>query len=318
MEIKKCLLILLLCGMLLLVGCVNETDLSSIDQIESQEDISEEEQTVSMNDSVEKEEAPQGETLAEENIFEEVAIVESNVSLEKTEWWKPKPNTSWQWQLKGTLNTKYNVDMYDIDLFDNSKEAIKSLQNKGIKVICYFSAGSYENWRIDKDDFPNEVLGNTLEGWEDEKWLDISKIDLLVPIMEARLDLAVEKGCNGVEPDNVDGYLNDNGFSLTSQDQLNYNKWFAEEAHKRGLTVGLKNDLDQIPELVNYFDFALNEQCFEYDECETLLPFIEKGKAVFGVEYDLQPAEFCSKANDFNFDWLRMEYDLDGGRIACR
>lgn len=249
---------------------------------------------------------------------EEVQAREINGNTEKTDWWKPEPNTSWQWQLKGILNTGYNVDMYDIDLFDNSKEAIKALHNKGMKVICYFSAGSYENWRSDKDDFPKGVVGKTLEGWKDEKWLDVSKIEVLAPIMRNRLDEAVKKGCDGVEPDNVDGYVNDNGFSLTYQDQLKYNKWLAEEAHKRGLTVGLKNDLDQIPELVGYFDFALNEQCFAYHECETLLPFIKKGKAVFGVEYDLQPEEFCRKSNDLNFDWLKMEYDLDGGRIACK
>ena len=248
----------------------------------------------------------------------EVQTAKINKSLENTNWWEPKPNTSWQWQLMGTVNPNYDVDMYDVDLFDNSKEVIGALQNKGIKVICYFSAGTYENLRIDKDDFPNEIQGNTLEGWEDENWLDISKIELLSPIIQNRLDLAVEKGCDGVEPDNVDGYLNDNGFALTSQDQLAYNKWLADEAHKRGLTIGLKNDLDQIPELVDYFDFALNEQCFEYDECKTLLPFIEQGKAVFGVEYDLQPKEFCSMAIELNFDWLKMEYDLDGQRISCR
>ncbi|MDO8563429.1 MAG: endo alpha-1,4 polygalactosaminidase [Nanoarchaeota archaeon] len=244
--------------------------------------------------------------------------VQTDEESENIFWWKPKPNTSWQWQLKGTINQNYDVDMYDLDLFDNSKEIIHALKNKGIKVICYFSAGSYENWRIDKEDFPNEIQGKILEGWEDEKWLDISKIDVLAPIMKKRLDLAVEKGCDGVEPDNVDGYLNDNGFDLSYQNQLDYNKWLAEEAHKRGLTVGLKNDLEQIPELVDYFDFALNEQCFEYDECETLLPFIEQNKAVFGVEYELQPTEFCNKAIKLNFDWLKMEYDLDGGRISCR
>ena len=248
----------------------------------------------------------------------EVQTPASNESLENTNWWKPNPNTSWQWQLTETLNPNYAVDMYDVDLFDNSKNAINALQNKGMKVICYFSAGSYEDWRIDEGDFPNEVQGETLEGWEDEKWLDISKIDLLAPIMKNRLDLAVEKGCDGVEPDNVDGYLNDNGFDLTYQDQLIYNKWLAEEAHKRGLAIGLKNDLEQIPELVNYFDFALNEQCFEYDECETLLPFIKQNKAVFGVEYELKPTEFCNEAIKLNFDWLKMEYDLDGGRISCR
>ncbi|MEK6898553.1 MAG: endo alpha-1,4 polygalactosaminidase [Nanoarchaeota archaeon] len=288
MEIKKELLVLMFIGILLLGGYTAKKI--------AEDDLSE---PVEANES-------------------ELGEVQTDEDVENIVWWKPNPNTSWQWQLLGTINQNHDVDMYDLDLFDNSKEVINALQNRGIKVICYFSAGSYENWRIDKDDFPNEVQGKTLEGWEDEKWLDISKIDLLAPIMRNRLDLAVEKGCDGVEPDNVDGYLNDNGFDLTYQDQLVYNKWLAEESHKRGLTVGLKNDLEQIPELVDYFDFALNEQCFEYDECETLLPFIEQDKAVFGVEYELQPAEFCSKANELNFDWLKMEYDLDGGRISCR
>ena len=263
---------------------------------------------------------PVAESVVEANNSEpkNVQIAKVDESQKITNWWKPKPNTSWHWQLMGTLNPNYDVEMYDVDLFDNSKAAISALQSKGIRVICYFSAGTYEDWRIDKDDFPKEIRGNTLEGWEDEKWLDVSRIELLSPIMKHRLDLAVEKGCDGVEPDNVDGYLNDNGFDLTPQDQLNYNTWIADEAHKRGLTVGLKNDLDQIPELADHFDFALNEQCFEYDECETLLPFIEQGKAVFGVEYELQPREFCDKAIGLNFDWLKMEYDLDGQRISCR
>ena len=244
-------------------------------------------------------------------------VIEHDERLGNGDWWKPKPNTSWQWQLQGILNTSYDVDVYDIDLFDNSKETIRGLQKKGINVICYFSAGSYEDWRIDKEDFPKEILGETLEGWEDEKWLDVSRIDLISPIMTKRLDLAVEKGCDGVEPDNVDGYLNDNGFYLTYEDQLKYNKWLSEEAHKRNLSIGLKNDVDQISELVDFFDFAVNEQCFQYDECEKILPFIENEKAVFGVEYEIEPEEFCEKAKSMKFNWLKMEYGLDGERIAC-
>ncbi|MBS3083527.1 endo alpha-1,4 polygalactosaminidase [Candidatus Pacearchaeota archaeon] len=297
MKIKRELLVLIFVGILLLGG-------------------------YTVKEIIWSEEPVPAETIenitAEQNVSR-IDVVKTNESKSvNIFWWKPKPNTSWQWQLNGIVNQNYDVDMYDVDLFDNSKEVINALKNKGIKVICYFSAGSYENWRIDEGDFPNEVKGKVLEGWEDEKWLDISKIELLAPIMKNRLDLAVEKGCDGVEPDNVDGYLNDNGFDLSYQNQLDYNKWLAEEAHKRGLTVGLKNDVDQIPELVNYFDFALNEQCFEYDECETLLPFIEQDKAVFGVEYELQPTEFCNKAIELNFDWLKMEYDLDGDRISCR
>ena len=70
--------------------------------------------------------------------------------------------------------------------------------------------------------------------------------------------------------------------------------------------------------MVNDFDFAINEQCFEYNECDMLLEFTQQGKAVFGVEYELDTDEFCDAANDMQFSWLQMEYDLDGGRVSCK
>lgn len=241
----------------------------------------------------------------------------SDMDFVNDSWWVPVVNSSWQWQLQGDLNLSYDVDVYDIDLFDTSKGVIDSLHDRGIRVICYFSAGSFEDWRVDGGNFPDEVLGNGLEGWEGERWLDVSKFNLFGDVMEARLDLAVEKGCDGVEPDNVDGYSNDNGVGFSYSDQLSYNMWIADEAHRRGLGVGLKNDLEQIKDLVKNFDFAVNEQCFEYDECELLLPFVESGKAVFGVEYELGLKDFCEEANNFGFSWLKMDYDLDGGREGC-
>jgi hypothetical protein len=234
------------------------------------------------------------------------------------EIWQPAPGTSWQWQLSGDIDTSLDVVMYDIDLFDTPQSLIDTLHNDGRMVICYFSAGSHEAWRPDAAAFPTEVLGAPLEGWEGERWLDIRQIALLSPIMTARLDLAVQKGCDGVEPDNVDGYTNESGFPLTGDDQLAFNRWLAAEAHQRGLSIGLKNDLAQIPQLVNDFDWALNEQCFEYNECETLLPFIEAGKAVFGVEYTGNPDEYCPHVNGLNFDWLSKHLELDAYRVACR
>ena len=59
------------------------------------------------------------------------------------EWYRPGVTTSWQWQLLGTVNTAYAVDLYDIDLFDTPASLIASLQASGKRVICYFSAGSF-------------------------------------------------------------------------------------------------------------------------------------------------------------------------------
>jgi len=232
--------------------------------------------------------------------------------------WQPRPGTSWQWQLTGTVVTTFDVNMYDIDLFDVPRSVIDELHADGRVVICYFSAGSWEEWRPDARQFPPSLLGKPLEGWPDERWLDIRRLDLLGPLMEARLDRAVNKGCDGVEPDNVDGYANDTGFKLTFQDQLDYNRWLAAQAHARGLSVGLKNDMDQVTQLLPAFDWALNEQCFQYNECHLLVPFVQAGKAVFGVEYELEPAEFCLQAIAMNFDWLRKKWELDAWRRSCR
>ena len=230
--------------------------------------------------------------------------------------WQPEPGTTWQWQLSDEIDTSFDVQMYDIDLFDTPADTIDALKAEDRVVICYFSAGSLEDWRPDADQFPADVIGRPLDDWHGEYWLDIRQLDVLQPIMAARLDLAMDKGCDGVEPDNITAYTNRTGFRLTYEDQLAYNRWLADAAHARGLSIGLKNDLDQVEDLVDDFDWALNEQCFEYEECDLLLPFIEAGKTVFGVEYEGDPADFCPQANALGFSWLMKTYDLTAEIVA--
>lgn len=240
------------------------------------------------------------------------------------DWYQPAVMTSWQWQLSGSLNTSVDVGLYDVDLVETSIAEIQTLQSTGKKVICYFSGGSYEDYRDDADQFVSADLGNTLDGWPDERWLDVRSASIR-PIMLARLDLAVEKGCDGVEPDNMDGYQNDSGFALSADDQLEYNRFIADAAHERHLAVGLKNDLDQVAALVDSFDFAVNEQCFEYDECDALTPFITAGKPVFNAEYLSDYAEggsryaaMCQQSLNLQFSTLVLPLDLDNAfRLSC-
>jgi len=227
-----------------------------------------------------------------------VSIFNSNLlPVTSGSWYKPSINTSWQWQLSGVVNTSYNVDIYNIDLFDSSSSLISSLQASGKKVICYFSAGTYENWRSDKDSFPSSVIGNALIAYPNENWLDISN-ESIAPIMKTRLDLAVQKGCDGVEPDNMDNFTQNTSFSLSANDQLAYNKFIANEARKRGLSVGLKNDLTQVNELEPYFDFAINEQCHEYNECNLLVDFTNANKPIFNAEYKIEYQNNVGNARD--------------------
>jgi hypothetical protein len=232
--------------------------------------------------------------------------------------WHPPLNTSWQWQLTTPVKETVKARMFDIDMFDNDASVVASLHKKGRKVICYISVGTWENWRPDAKKFPKSVLGEDVNGWPGEKWLDISRIDILGPIMKARMDQCQAKGFDGMEPDNVDGYANDTGFQLTYNDQIAYNTFTANAAHARGLSVGLKNDLDQITDLLSTFDWELDEECFYYSECSKLLPFIKAGKAVFEVEYSLPTKKFCPEANSLNFNSMRKHRSLGVYRAACR
>jgi len=225
---------------------------------------------------------------------------------------------SWQIQYSGEMDYSLSVDAYNLDLFDVSAKQISELKERDIFVMCYFSAGSHEDWRSDADNFPPAVLGKSMRGWAGETWLDIRQLEALKPIMEKRLDMAVEKDCDGVDPDNVNGYENDTGFPLTYEDQIAFNLFLANSAHARGLMIGLKNDLGQIPDLLPYFDWLLNEECFSFGECNLLLPFVEAGKPVFVIEYEMSPEEFCSQANEMNFNSLHKNWELDAYRTPCR
>lgn len=233
----------------------------------------------------------------------------------------PEPDSplqaSWQIQYSGELDLSFDVNIYNLDLFEVTSEDIASLHVRGIYVMCYFSAGSWEDWRPDAGLFPEEIIGDNYEGWPGEKWLDVRAINALAPVMEARLNLAAEKGCDSVDPDNVNGFENETGFPISYADQLNYNIWLSETAHNYNLDIGLKNDLNQINDLLPHFDWALNEECFSYDECELLLPFYNAGKPVFVIEYETAPVDFCPKASELGFNALYKNWELDAYRETC-
>jgi hypothetical protein len=235
-------------------------------------------------------------------------------------WWKPGLGLTWQWQIGSALDFELQVDVWDIDLGVH-KSVVDKLHSLDSKVICYISVGSHENWRTDADLFPNEVLGKKYEGWSGERWLDIRRIDLLAPIMLARLDDCAAKGFDGVEPDNMEIYTNDTGFPLTYDDQLQYALWLAEEAHKRGLAIGQKNAPDQTKDLVQVFDFAITEDAFYYGWAEEMLPYIQAGKPVFAAEYTDMPGnffDFCQKSNELGFSTILKHRDLDGWLQTCQ
>lgn len=210
--------------------------------------------------------------------------------------WKPKVGDSWQIilshppALSDSSTTTPDVDIFDIDLFDTPTETIKQLHDMGKRVICYFSAGSYEDWRSDAGEFKAEDLGKALDGWPGEKWLKLDSENVR-RIMKERVNLAKKKGCDGVDPDNVDGYQNDNGLSLTQQSSISFMSYLSSLAAPLNLTMGLKNAGDIIPAVLPLVQFSVNEQCVQNNECDTFQPFIAAGKPVFHIEYPKDAGE---------------------------
>lgn len=223
--------------------------------------------------------------------------------------WQPAINSTWQIVLEEPIRissenrtTDPDVEIFDIDLFSNSNETIRLLKGLDKKVVCYFSAGSFEPYRPDSFQFQQSVLGKPLDGWDDEKWIDI-RSDNVRNIMVERIRLAKEKGCDAVDPDNVDAYVrrfiadrfyrqilifpqnNDNGLDLTQEDTIDFVQFLANVTSSHGLAIGLKNAGEVLANLTSVVHFSVNEQCVEYKECESFAPMVEAGKAVFHIEY---------------------------------
>lgn len=231
--------------------------------------------------------------------------------------WTPNPSDTWQYQLSGQVDTSVDATVFDIDAFTTKASVVQTLHDTGRHAVCYVDAGTWESYRPDAGRYPWAVLGKSVPGWPDERWVDIRRMDVVAPILRDRLDRCVAKGFDGVDYDWADSYLHNTGFDLTKADQLAFDRWLARAAHHRGLAVGLKNALPLVGALVGTWDFAVNEQCFQYHECWHYQPFLDAGKAVFNVEYEIPRTSFCAKAGELGISAIRKHLELGAWRRAC-
>lgn len=280
--------------------------------------------------------------------------------------WTPSPQTTWQWQIVGEIREPFlPVDMYDIDLQDAVPTAttinvpgfgtvrwpagenagvIDRLHAAGKKVICYLDSGAWEKYRPDASLFPGTpgwrsgdptsdvILRNT--GWTGENWLDIRPFQWskFAPIIWARFDLAAQIGCDGVEPDQNNPYGNNPGPKITKADQKAWYLEVARQAHARNLSVGMKNGVETTDaQTAAAFDWNLNEECLYYEECETLDPFRDAGKAVFHTEYTYDwesdnpiysnpttlAGHVCPQARAAGLSTLIKDYEPDALFVPC-
>ncbi|KAI0443803.1 glycoside hydrolase superfamily [Xylaria telfairii] len=242
---------------------------------------------------------------------------------------QPKVGTTWDYPLGFSLttaNANKSTIFYPVDLENTSAGTIGALKSAGHTIICYFSAGSVEDYREDAGQFPASAVGKTLDGWPDEKWVDHRNAKVR-EIMATRIQSAASKGCVGVDPDNIDGYTNNSGFDLTEDDTVDYVQYLAKTAHAAGLGYGLKNSGAIVDRVVDVAEWAINEECAEYKECADWAPFVKAGKPVFHVEYTEDDdatsvsasklAKACAADGQSGFSTIVKHYALDNWVIYC-
>lgn len=249
-----------------------------------------------------------------------LALLLASAAPARAQPWVPTPGLRFDVQFTRPFDLDRPVDFLELDLFDTSAATVATLKARGVRLACYLNAGAFERWRPDAATFPAELLGKAYAAWPGERWLDIRRLDLLAPILEARLDLCRAKGFDSVEADNVNGFENDTGFALDRADQLSFNRWLAEAAHARGLSIGLKNAGLLAAALVDAFDWALVESCYRFVECQLFEPFRRAGKAVFVIEYSLarrQMVRLCALAANDGYGLIFKRRRLDGRLARC-
>ena len=209
--------------------------------------------------------------------------------------------------------------VYDIDGENSTAADVAAIHAAGAVAVCYVDVGTVEKGRSDYSQFPSSVVGPVVQGWPGENWLLVTAANqpIILPLMKARFaSWCQAKGFDAIEPDNVDGWTNIS--NLTKADNLAYDLAISQLAHALPLSVGLKNlatDLSgsDLPKFVAAFDWALNEQCYEYSECDAYTQtgsFLPLGKAVFDVEYDNSPD--CTQANQSHINAQLTDLDLVG------
>ncbi len=212
-----------------------------------------------------------------------------------------------------------NPVMYDLDGFETSASTVAALHVLDDRAVCYVETGAVESYRPDSAQFPASAIGKGVDGYPNERYLDI-RSPAVVGLIQARISMCADKGFDAVEPDIDDSYADATGFALTEADQVTFDSNIAAYAHHLGLSIALKNGDEPAfaKSMESVVDFVIDEQCFEYSTCDSFAAYPAHGKAVFEVEYNLPTSRFCARANALDFNASRFDTALDGPRQPCR
>ncbi|CAL9665319.1 endo alpha-1,4 polygalactosaminidase [Streptomyces sp. enrichment culture] len=234
------------------------------------------------------------------------ALLPGGARAEAAAYSPPPAHAGFDYQIGGAYTPPAGVDVVSRD---HTASPAPGLYN-----ICYVNAfqaqpGAEGDWDDDLllRDANGDVVYDTDWG---EAFLDIrtaDKRERVAAKVGTWIDGCADKGFQAVEPDNYDSYTRA-GDLLDAADAQGLIRLLAERAHSDGLAIGQKNTVELAPNREeNGLDFAVAEECGEWDECGDYTAAF--GDRVIVVEYT---AEGLSKAcAGFGDELSIVRRDLD-------
>jgi hypothetical protein len=225
-------------------------------------------------------------------------------------WAPPPANASFDYQIGEAYTPPSGVTVVSRD-----HDAAAA---PGIYNICYVNAFQAQTadaswWKTNHNDLLlHDKNGNLVidKDWN-EILLDYStaaKRSALTAIVGGWIDQCASKGFKGVEPDNLDSYTRSKSL-LTESQAVAYAASLSSYAHGKGLAVAQKNDADLSTANARSagFDFAVAEQCADYDECQSYTATY--GNHVIVIEYS--QSKFTKACNTYGSTLSIVLRDVD-------
>ncbi|MBP0483926.1 endo alpha-1,4 polygalactosaminidase [Sagittula salina] len=220
---------------------------------------------------------------------------------------------TWDWQLMtAPFDLRRTVDVMDPDPQDHPNADIDALDARGVGWIRCLSIGTREAGRTDPTS--EDVLGNALPDRSDERFLDIRRHDVRLPIMAERFCNA---GFDAIEPDNMDAQLNDSGLGLTAGDTTGHFRMRLARADAMGLQTGRKNTPDLVARLEQSMDLAIFESGSLDGGCGADQPRRDAGTPVFAAEYSHPRRTPCEAARKSGRSRTFQDRDRTRDFVTC-
>ncbi|MFJ6835873.1 endo alpha-1,4 polygalactosaminidase [Streptomyces sp. NPDC091209] len=145
---------------------------------------------------------------------------------------------------------------------------------RGVYNICYVNA--FQAQPEERGQWPADLLLRDADGKVvvDQDWNE-ALLDIRTPAKRRRvaarvdrwIDECATKGFDAIEPDNYDSYTRSRKL-LSADDATAFITLLSQHAHARHLAIGQKNTVELAGLRARTgLDFAVAEECGEYDEC---------------------------------------------------